>query len=373
MTHSRTTSLPRHAPTTGSAPHFKGLHQLSFSRLISRTITIGLVAGTTAFTAVPAQADSVTENFDDVAALTTWKVVNLSSPDDEEEPSWTQGDTSEFTAHEGAESSFIGVEYDITSGEDVSAWLIMPQQTSLSSTDVLSFWTRSTVTDYPDRLEVRMSTNGSCSPGSTTEGVGDFTTVLTTINPDQADGGYPGDWTQYTVPLTGLGAANVSGCLAFRYHIQDTDKHGQYVGIDSLTFTDNASGACTTAQSAVKDAQAQVAAATATVTAATATATTTKQVVTKTKKALKKAKNKVKKTAKKLKKAKKDEASVKVTKLKKKVKQAKRKVKKAKKKVTKARSRSTSAAQALQSARTGLTTAQTALATAQRATTTSCP
>ena len=346
---------------------------MSFSRLISRSVTVGLVAGTMAFTAVPAQAANVDEDFDDVAALTTWKVVNLSDSGGAEAPSWTQGDTSELTAHEGADNSFIGIDYDIADSDDVSAWLIMPQQTSLSSTDVLSFWTRSRVTKYPDRLEVRMSTNGSCSPGSTTEGVGDFTTVLTTINPDQADGVYPGDWTQYTLPLTGLGAANVSGCLAFRYHIQDTSDHGQYVGIDSLTFVDNASQACTTAQTSVTNTQAQVAAATANVATATTRATTTKQVLAKAKKTLKKAKKKAKKKVIRLKEAKKTKGSATVTKLKKQVKQAKRKVAKAKKKVTKASSRSTSAAQALRSARTGLTTAQTALAAAQRATATSCP
>ena len=316
-------------------------------RRTSRLAVIGLVAGALAVTTTTsAEAASYTEGFDNVAALTSWKVVNLSDPANPvAEPSWEQGDTNYFTSQSGAENSYIGVEYT-AGGVDVSAWLISPQQTSLSSTDALNFWTRSAGGTYPDRVEVRMSTNGSCNPGTTTDGVGDFTNVLATINPNQVVDGYPVAWTQYNLPLTGLATTNVSGCVAFRYLIKDTDNAGQYVGIDSVAFTDNASTACTTAQSSATSAQ-------ATVTSATATVTAANKAVTTAKKALKKAK-------KKLKKARKADAPEK------KIKKLKKKVKKAKKVLKRARAKAATAT-------TALTNAQAALAAAQASTTSSCP
>lgn len=318
---------------------------MSLFRHTARAVALGVAAGALSVVAQPAQAVSVSEGFDNVAALTSWKVVNLSEPTAPvAESSWQQGDVEEFTAQAGAPNSFIGVDYS-AGGEDVSAWLIAPQQTSLSSTDALSFWSRSAGITYPDRLEVRMSSNGSCNPGTTTDGVGDFTTLLGSINPGQVQNGYPTDWTQYNLSLSSLGATNVSGCIAFRYFIKGTGNAGQYVGIDSLAFTDNASQACTTAQASATSAQAQV-------TTATATAATTT-------KAVKKAKKKLKKARKAFKKAKKAGDDAQESKAKKKVKKAVKKAKKAKKKNA--------------AAKTALTSAQAALTAAQTTSTTSCP
>ena len=328
---------------------------MSLHRRLSRTIAVSLVAGAMAITAQPAQAASITEGFDDVAALTGWQKVNLSTPqaDPATTTQWRQGDPSYFPAHSGAENSYISVDFQSTSDAgDASNWLIAPQQTSLSSTDVLSFWTRTIDLPgggsniYPDRLEVRMSTNGSCSPGTTADGVGDFTTLLASVNPTLADDGYPRTWTQYTVPVGGLGTTNVSGCIAFRYFITDTGNNGETIGIDSVSFTDNASTACTTAQASAASAQ-------ATVTSATATLTAANQAVTSAKKALKKAK-------KKLKKARKADAPAK------KVKKLEKKVKKAKKALKRARTKNAAAT-------TALGTAQAALTSAQTASTSSCP
>ena len=58
---------------------------------------------------------------------------------------------------------------------------------------------------FPDRLQVRMSTNGaSTNVGSTATGVGDFTTLLLDINPNYTTNCYPNVWTQFTVTLSGL-------------------------------------------------------------------------------------------------------------------------------------------------------------------------
>lgn len=314
---------------------------MSIYRRLATTVAISLTAGAMAVTAQPAQAASATEGFDNVAALTGWKIVNLSEPTSTTpEPSWSQGDATKFAAQAGAANSYVGVNYS-SGGTDVSTWLIMPQQTSLSSTDVLSFWSRSQGGNFPDRLEVRMSPGGSCNPGTTTDGVGDFTTLLGSINPNQVANGYPVEWTQYTVPLAGLSTTNVSGCLAFRYYIKDTSTAGQYIGIDSLTFTDNASTACTTATASATSAQTAAAAATAKAASA--------------KKVFKKAKKKLKKARKALKKATRSE----VAKAEAKVKKTKKKAKKAKKK--------------LKRAKRALTSAQTAVAAAQTGVTSSCP
>ena len=314
---------------------------MSLYRRMSTLVAIGLVAGAMAVTAQPAQAASITEGFDNVAALTTWQKVNLSAPPGT--PTWGQGDTTAFPAQAGAPSSYIGIAYNTaTTPGTASNWLIAPKQTSLSSTDVLSFWSRSLNTgSFPDRLEVRMSTNGSCSPGTTADGVGDFTTVLGTINPALADTGYPTAWTQYNLPLTGLSTTNVSGCLAFRYFVTDTSTNGTYIGIDSVSYADNASTACTTAN--------------ATATSALATATAASAKATSAKKVYRSAKKKLKKARKALKKATRSEVAKAETKVKKKVK-AKKKAKKKYKKAKKA-----------------FTSAQTALTTAQTGVTSSCP
>jgi hypothetical protein len=327
---------------------------MTLFRRTARTAVLGLVAGALAVTAQPAQAASITEGFDDITTLAGWQQVNPSAT--EESTTWRQGDpTSYFPAHSGAPSSYIAIDYR-SGGDDVSSWLIAPQQASLSSTDVLSFWTRSgnpVDGPYPDRLEVRMSTNGSCNPGTTTEGVGDFTTLLGTINPDLADNGYPTEWTQYSLPLTGLGTTNVSGCLAFRYSITNTGTNGEYIGIDSVAFTDNASVACTTATATAGSAQAAVATASATLTSTTKALATAKKVLKKAKKKLKKAVKKAKRSG--------DDAAV-----------AKAK-KKGKKKVKKAKKATKKATASVSSSQAALATAQAALSAAQTSATTSCP
>ena len=45
----------------------------------------------------------------------------------------------------------------------------------------------------PDRLELRVSTNGSCNPGTTATDVGDFQALVTSVNPTLERGGYPED------------------------------------------------------------------------------------------------------------------------------------------------------------------------------------
>src|ERR1700747_538136 len=108
---------------------------------------------------------------------------------------------------------------------------------SLQNGAVLNFWTRTANGTFPDRLQVRMSTNGNSSNvGTTATDVGDFTTLLLDINPTYTLTDYPVAWTQFALPLSGLGSPTI-GRLAFRYFVENGGPNGtrsDYIGIDTV-------------------------------------------------------------------------------------------------------------------------------------------
>jgi hypothetical protein len=197
-----------------------------------------------------ARAD-LSEDFDPVAAAgqpfvpSGWSGTNLSSPTGGS--SWFQGSPpagGPFTAHQGADTAYIAANFNSTTGGTgtISNWLITPQLT-LSDGDEVSFYTRTTgdTPTYPDRLELRLSASGSCSPGSTATGVGDFSTLLLSVNPALTTSGYPSTWTRFSAVLGGL-SAPIRSCIAFRYFITEagpTGTNGDYVGIDTFRFVDD--------------------------------------------------------------------------------------------------------------------------------------
>lgn len=204
-----------------------------------------------------AQAD-LSENFDPAVAPGTawvptgWTGTNRSSPLGS--VSWFQGNPPNngqstpgpFIAHQGADSAYIGVNHNSTTGGTgrISNWLVSPQITSLSDGDELSFYTRTAndATEYPDRLEVRLATGGTCSPGASAVDVGDFTTLLLTVNPNLSTGVYPRAWTRYDATLRGLPAGVSTGCVAFRYDVTNGGPQGtnsNYIGIDTFSFVDD--------------------------------------------------------------------------------------------------------------------------------------
>jgi hypothetical protein len=70
--------------------------------------------------------------------------------------------------------------------------------------------------------------------------VGDFSTLLLSVNPNLATGiaNYPNTWTQYTATVSGL-AGPTSGRFAFRYHVTNGGPNGansNYIGIDTLSY-----------------------------------------------------------------------------------------------------------------------------------------
>lgn len=192
-----------------------------------------------------ASAQAFTENFDDITTLTTngWFMQNNGTPAGVI-PSWVQGDNANtFPAYNGAANAYIAGSFNTVAGNNtVSLWLLTPNRTFRNG-DVITFYTRKMAppaTDYPDRLQVRLSTNGaSTNVGTGGAGIGDFTTLLSEINAGQTIGGYPYAWTQYTITISGL-PAPTSGRVAFRYYVTGGGPLGtssDYIGIDNVVYT----------------------------------------------------------------------------------------------------------------------------------------
>ena len=197
-------------------------------------------------------AQSYTQNFDDITTLAGdgWVIQNNSTPVGS--LGWFQGTATTatptpgpFNSYNGATNSYIAANFNSTGNTGtISNWLITPNRT-LRNGDVFTFYTRKPTinagqTDYPDRLEVRMSTNGaSTNVGAGATAVGDFTTLLLSINPTLVANIYPQVWTQYTITVSGL-PAPTSGRIAFRYFVTGAGALGtnsDYIGIDNVVYT----------------------------------------------------------------------------------------------------------------------------------------
>lgn len=187
-------------------------------------------------------SQAFTQNFDDITTLSAsgWYTQNNSSPIGS--TSWFQGNNSVFNAFNGATTAYIGANYNNTSGAGtISNWLVTPNAT-LKNGDVLTFYTRCSGDNlYPDRLQVRLSANGtSTNVGSSATDVGDFTTLLLEINPTQTTSVYPWTgWSLYTITISGL-SAPTSGRIAFRYFVTNAGINGtnsDYIGIDNVVYT----------------------------------------------------------------------------------------------------------------------------------------
>lgn len=196
-----------------------------------------LLATGIVFLSSPAASQPLSENFDSVAGLAAagWVMTNNSNPAGT--TAWFQGNTAVFSSQAGAAGSYIAANLNGTTfGGNVSNWLITPTLTSLQDGVVLTFYTRTEASaPATDRLEVRLSTNGSSTNvGATDASVGDFTTLLLTVNPTLTPGGYPTAWTLFTATLSGIGAGPVTGRIAFRHVVPNSAANADVVGIDSV-------------------------------------------------------------------------------------------------------------------------------------------
>ncbi len=179
------------------------------------------------------------EGFENVSILTSqgWVVANASTPVGS--TSWFQGNVAPFPAQSGSPNSYIAANYLSTpaTGGTISTWLFTPTL-ALNDGMILSFWTR---TDedidalFSDRLNVRISTAGTSTMFS------DFNTLIASVNPALTPGtGYPAEWTQYSVTLSGLGFGS-TGRFAFEYNVPLVDDNqnpvfANYIGLDNVSL-----------------------------------------------------------------------------------------------------------------------------------------
>ena len=202
------------------------------------TVTPGATATPTA-TPVPTCGPQ-TEDFDNITTLpgSGWAQINHSAVVGLD--GWFQGNSPVFPSQSGAPNSYIAADFNNTTGANtISNWLLTPPLT-LQDGATMTFYTRTVATPkFPDRLQVRMSTNGaSANVGTTATDVGDFTVLLLDINPTYTVTGYPNAWTQFTVTVSGV-PLPVSGRLAFRYFVENGGPSGansNYIGIDTFQF-----------------------------------------------------------------------------------------------------------------------------------------
>jgi hypothetical protein len=193
-----------------------------------------------------AKAVTIAEGFDN-GVPGNWKKDNRSSPAGNSQ--WVQCATNNSTitvGFIGGLRSCVSADVNSTTGGSgtISNWLISPVITTLKNNDIISFYTRTRENSVnPDRLQVRLSTNGAnCSPGAFAFTVGDFTTLLLDINPSQGVGGYPENWSGRSVTLSGI-TGTVTGCVAFRYYLTNagpTTTNGLIVAVDEFRYQDSA-------------------------------------------------------------------------------------------------------------------------------------
>lgn len=212
---------------------------------MNRLTLIALAAATASF----ASAQSFVENFDSIVMtaasgqvashnLTGWAFQNNSGALGTN--TWFNGNPNTFASHQGA--GYLAANFNSGAGTTtINNWAMAPVVT-LNNGDTIRFFTRTGGTNqFPDRLELRLSTNGaSTNVGTGANDVGDFSTLLLAINPNLAQGitNYPNIWTEYTATVSGL-AGPTSGRFAFRYHVTDGGPNGansNYIGIDTLTY-----------------------------------------------------------------------------------------------------------------------------------------
>jgi hypothetical protein len=208
---------------------------------------VSVAAVSLAFAALPltAQAQSFTEGFNTGGAV-NWQMVNNSTDAD---TLWSIGTaivdsagTHVVDPYEGTGFAVVNFSSISDAGDGfgtISNWLISPLITGMKNGDVISFYTTTTPgSDYPDRLELRMSAGSGIDVGSSEASVGSFTTLLTSVNSTLDVGGYPESWTKITVTLSGLTGAT-DGRLAFRYYVTDGGPYGDnsnIIGVDSFSY-----------------------------------------------------------------------------------------------------------------------------------------
>ena len=186
-----------------------------------------------------AGAGTFNEGFENINQLTSQGWVFDNRSDFIGDLSWSQG-SNVFPAHNGPADSYILGGAGQTAGDILCDWLILPD---LGFVEQLNFFTRTeTGSMAADRLMVVHSPTGGINTGpcimnqpNNTQGpindFGDFQ-VLTSVNPNLINNGYPQQWTEINVPV------NATGRLALVYFVENVSQppfNGNLIGIDSLS------------------------------------------------------------------------------------------------------------------------------------------
>jgi len=154
-----------------------------------------------------------------------------------------------WNAADGPDNSCALVSYGSTlaTGGTISNWLVTPL-VNFAAGSTVSFYVRTKPgSQYPDRLQVRVCNSGPCTNlGTGAADIGDFSNVLLDINPAESIGGFPEDWTRYTLAFADGVPTSGSGRIAFRYYVHDSGQsgmRGNLVGLDRVVVTTGADAA----------------------------------------------------------------------------------------------------------------------------------
>ncbi len=187
------------------------------------------------------------ESFNGANLPAGWSQLNLSNPIGTGNFStWHQGTTGGVWAP-NSPPDFREVAFLSGSGlSEISNWLISPEVV-LEQGNVLTFYSIS-LPGFPDRMQIRLSTNGaSTNVGANEFSVGDFTNLLLDINPGLTLTGYPSTWTKFTVTLSSAYPPGTTGRFAFRYFVQGGGPFGansNVVGLDDVKYCKPLPGLC---------------------------------------------------------------------------------------------------------------------------------
>ncbi|WP_332853557.1 choice-of-anchor J domain-containing protein [Duganella sp. S19_KUP01_CR8] len=182
----------------------------------------GLLAVAAGCTVSASAAPLLNEGFNDITALSAngWVFVNNSSPSGS--TSWFQGEPAIFAAAAGPSNAYIGANFNNAAfGGAVSNWLLTPELALLNG-ESLNFSLRLLGEGFLDTVEVYLSTGGASTS------LGGFNLLGTFAS--AADTG----WIDHAITVGGL-TAPASGRFAFRYVVDDTRIHGDYIGIDTVS------------------------------------------------------------------------------------------------------------------------------------------
>jgi hypothetical protein len=187
-------------------------------------------------------ANLLEEEFDDITTLAGAGYTFVNASDVIGTTDWAQGITAVFESQAGAPDAYLSANFNNTAGSVISNWMVTPQL-NLENGDEITFWTRTvTGSTFPDRLEVRLSPDGTTTAPASPTDEGSYTELLLEINPNLDAGGYPDVWTEFTVVVSGLTGA-VDTNVAFRYFVTDagpTGANSNFIGIDTLSIDEAA-------------------------------------------------------------------------------------------------------------------------------------